>query len=31
LANHYTTVPTGYRGSTASGLLGPVQVEVTER
>lgn len=27
LANHYTTVPTRYRGSTASGLLGPVSVE----
>ena len=30
LANHYTTVPTGYRGSTVSGLLGPVQIEITE-
>ncbi len=28
LANHYTTVPTGYRGSTVSGLLGPVQIEM---
>ena len=25
LANHYTTVPTQYRGPTVSGLLGPVQ------
>lgn len=24
LANHYTTIPTRYRGSTVSGLLGPV-------
>lgn len=28
LANHYTSVPTQYRGSTASGLLGPVTVEL---
>jgi hypothetical protein len=28
LANHYTTVPTRYRGSTVSGLLGPVTLEV---
>jgi hypothetical protein len=28
LANHYTTVPTGYRGSTVSGLLGPVRLEI---
>jgi hypothetical protein len=28
LANHYTTVPTGYRGSTLSGLLGPVRFVV---
>jgi hypothetical protein len=27
LANHYTTIPTRYRGQTVSGLLGPVQVE----
>jgi hypothetical protein len=27
LANHYTTVPTHYRGNTTSGLLGPVQIE----
>lgn len=26
LANHYTTIPTQYRGSTVSGLLGPVIV-----
>jgi hypothetical protein len=30
LANHYCTVPTGYRGSPVSGLLGPVQIEVTK-
>ena len=29
LANHYTTIPTHYRGSTVSGLLGPVTVHVT--
>jgi len=28
LANHYTTVPTRYRGQTTSGLLGPVSLEV---
>jgi hypothetical protein len=28
LANHYTTIPTQYRGSTLSGLLGPVQLEM---
>lgn len=28
LANHYTSVPTQYRGSTLSGLLGPVTIEV---
>ena len=28
LANHYTTIPTRYRGSTVSGLLGPVTVTV---
>ncbi len=27
LANHYTTVPTQYRGATVSGLLGPVTIE----
>ena len=26
LANHYTTVPTNYRGQTTSGLLGPVRM-----
>ncbi len=26
LANHYTTIPTRYRGATTSGLLGPVVV-----
>jgi len=30
LANHYTTVPTRYRGQTTSGLLGPVQIEMTK-
>lgn len=29
LANHYTTIPTRYRGDTTSGLLGPVRIEVT--
>ncbi len=29
LANHYTTIPTRYRGSTVSGLLGPVRLEVS--
>lgn len=29
LANQYTTVPTRYRGSTVSGLLGPVTLAVT--
>ncbi len=28
LANHYQTIPTRYRGSPASGLLGPVSFEV---
>jgi hypothetical protein len=28
LANHYATIPTHYRGSPASGLLGPVTIEV---
>ena len=27
LANHFTSVPTGYRGDTRSGLLGPVTLE----
>jgi hypothetical protein len=26
LANHYCTVPTNYRGSPVSGLLGPVRI-----
>ena len=30
LANHYTTVPTRYRGQTTSGLLGPVQIKTTK-
>ncbi len=29
LANHYVTIPTHYRGSTVSGLLGPVRLEIT--
>ena len=29
LANHYLTVPTRYRGSPLSGLLGPVTLELT--
>ena len=28
LANHYQTIPTCYRGSPESGLLGPVTVEL---
>ena len=31
LANHYVTVPTHYRGATASGLLGPVRLDVTAK
>ncbi len=27
LANHYTTIPTRYRGNTLSGLMGPVRLE----
>jgi hypothetical protein len=27
LANHYATIPTRYRGSLASGLLGPILIE----
>lgn len=27
LANHYSTIPTNYRGSPLSGLLGPVRIE----
>ena len=30
LANHYTTVPTRYRGQTTSGLLGPVQIKMAK-
>ena len=30
LANHYGTVPTTYRGSPVSGLLGPVRLEVED-
>jgi len=30
LANHYTTVPTRYRGNTTSGLLGPVTLQLTK-
>ena len=28
LANHYTTVPTQYRGNTTAGLLGPVTLNL---
>ena len=28
LGNHYPTVPTGYRGSTVAGLLGPVSLKL---
>lgn len=28
LANHYATIPTRYRGSPRSGLIGPVQIEI---
>jgi hypothetical protein len=28
LANHYTTIPTRYRGQTTSGLLGPVRLSL---
>ena len=28
LANHYTIIPTQYRGSTVAGLLGPVQIKI---
>jgi hypothetical protein len=31
LANHYRTIPTRYRGSPVSGLLGPVRLEVRPR
>ena len=31
LANHYTTIPTRYRGALASGLLGPVRLRIAER
>jgi hypothetical protein len=30
LANHYVTIPTHYRGSTVSGLIGPVHIELQE-
>jgi len=29
LANHYTTVPTRYRGNTTSGLIGPVTLQIS--
>lgn len=29
LANHYVTIPTHYRGSTESGLIGPVCLEIS--
>lgn len=28
LANHYTTIPTYYRGATTSGLIGPVRLRI---
>ena len=28
LANHYVTIPTRYRGSLRSGLIGPVRLEI---
>jgi len=28
LANHYQTIPTRYRGSAVSGLIGPVEIEI---
>ena len=28
LANHYSTIPTHYRGSPVSGILGPVKIEI---
>ncbi|MCF7675821.1 MAG: hypothetical protein K9N23_06055 [Akkermansiaceae bacterium] len=31
LANHYVTIPTHYRGSTVSGLLGPTSLRLTPR
>jgi hypothetical protein len=31
LANHYTTIPTRYRGATTSGLLGPVTLQCQTR
>lgn len=31
LANHYTTIPTRYRGDTTSGLLGPVTLQLGVR
>ena len=31
LANHYQTIPSLYRGSPESGLLGPVRLQITKR
>jgi len=31
LANHYGTIPTRYRGSPESGLLGPVSIQTSDR
>jgi hypothetical protein len=31
LANHYLTIPTRYRGSPVSGLIGPVAIELAVR
>ena len=30
LANHYQTIPSKYRGSPLSGLLGPVKIQIKE-
>ncbi len=30
-ANHYTTIPTEYRGSTRSGLIGPVKIKAVNK
>jgi hypothetical protein len=30
LANHYTTIPTGYRGNTLAGLVGPAYIKVIQ-
>ena len=30
LANHYLTIPTRYRGSLESGLMGPVSIQIVQ-